>query len=73
MIIGSCPYCDAPTMTACAPETPAVSKEECSGCKSKYWLYHSRLEPKAYTEVEFFKTYHVDEAMKVIKPRKDVA
>ena len=51
MIIGSCPHCDAPTMTPIAPlPLPCFSKEVCEHCKKEYWLKHSRIDPIAYTE-----------------------
>jgi hypothetical protein len=49
VIIGSCPHCDAPTMTPIGP-TPCYSKETCDSCNKEYWLKHSRLNPEAYTE-----------------------
>lgn len=67
MIFGHCPYCGSLVSTACAPKTPAFSKEKCGECHKKYWLKHSRIDPEAMTQEQFNKEYSVDETTKVIK------
>lgn len=63
MIFGDCPYdeCDGSHAIPSAEHTPAFSKEKCETCGRDYWLYHSRLVPKAYTLEDFAAKYNVDE------------
>lgn len=71
MIIGDCPYegCSGAHMIPCAPKCPAFSRQVCEECGRPFWLLHSRVDPKAFTEEEFAARYEVDEATKVITER----
>jgi len=69
MIIGECPYCDAVMWNQCADVTPAFEKVVCSECRETVWLYHSKLDPIAYTEEDFFDKFLVDEDTKIIKEK----
>jgi hypothetical protein len=70
MIIGPCPYCDAPSMIPIAPKTPAFSKEECDNCGKEFWLLHSKWNPEKFTLEEFAEKYDVNEETRQIT-RKD--
>lgn len=69
MIMGDCPYCDAPTCTPIAEQLPAFERLTCSTCKQEYWLAHSRLNPMAYTLIGFEESFIVDHEAKTITPR----
>ena len=68
MIIGGCPYCDAPLMISIADNCPCFEKHDCEECKQTIWTYHSRLNPESYTEDGFKEEWSVDEETKVITP-----
>jgi len=69
MIIGECPCCDATMWNACAGKTPVFEKIVCEECGGVVWLYHSRIDPMAYTEADFLKEYSINESDKSIKRR----
>jgi len=70
MIIGECPYCGAVMWNQCAEVGGVFEKVVCSECRETVWLYHSRLDPIAYTEEDFNSKYSVDEETKSILPRE---
>lgn len=62
MIIGNCPTCEALTMNAIADRPlPCFQKCTCEECGQVYWLYHSRLDPEAYTQAEFDEKWIIGE------------
>ena len=64
MIIG-----EAVTMNAIADRTlPCFQKCTCEVCGHFYWLYHSRLDPEAYTQAQFDEAWVIGENG-VISPR----
>lgn len=76
MISGSCPYpdCDGPLLLASPDQTeeqgiPMWQQHECGTCYRVIWTYHSRLDPKSYTEPNFLAEYIVDEGNKTITRR----
>ena len=62
MIIGECPYedCEGVSHIPCAERCPVFSREACESCGRTFWLLHSRVDPKAYTEQGFHEEYEVD-------------
>jgi hypothetical protein len=73
MIIGECPYddCDGSHMIAIAPQCPALSKHECETCGKEFWMYHSRIDPAAYTLKGFEETFWINEETKEFGKRKE--
>ena len=71
MIFGNCPYddCDAFMSNSMCDEPPKFQKLTCEACGRVVWLYHSRIEPVAYTEEGFLEEYEVDEKTKILKKR----
>lgn len=41
----------------------------CEKCGRVIWIYHSRIEPVAYTEESFVEKYDLDEETKSIKDK----
>lgn len=71
MIFGECPYtdCDEQFTMAVPDTTPAFEHRTCEKCKRTFWEYHSRIEPRAYTEEDFAKEFEVNEENKSITQR----
>jgi antitoxin component HigA of HigAB toxin-antitoxin module len=70
MIIGDCPYCNASMSNPVADlPLPRWEKLTAECCRKTVWLFHSRVNPKAYTEEGFAKDFDIDEATKSIKRR----
>lgn len=69
MIFGECPYndCNQQMMNAICVNLPMFERLVCEKCGRVIWLYHSRLEPVAYTEEGFLEKYDLDEETKSIK------
>jgi len=72
MIIGECPYedCNGSLWIPIAEKCPAFQKHECEDCHRTIWTYHSRLDPKSYTEDGFKEEWIVDEENKSVEKRK---
>ena len=49
MIVGDCPHCKNTFMISIGL-TNHYSKQKCKSCKKIFWVFHSRLTPKAYTK-----------------------
>ena len=73
MQMGSCPYpgCKGFIAIAMPDQTPAFSKTTCPDCERLIWLYHSRIDPKAYTEQSFHEEFEVNEETKHISKRSE--
>lgn len=73
MLFGNCPYddCDEPMYNPSPENMPAFEKTTCKACGRTIWLYHSRIDPKAYTETGFLESYDLDEENRSVraKPR----
>ena len=71
MIFGECPYddCNNTHSYPLADECPVFQRLVCENCGRPMWMYHSRLDPIAYTDEGFFDEYDVDEETKVITPK----
>jgi hypothetical protein len=69
MIIGECPYddCDDVHFISIAEKCPAVSDHVCDKCKRIYYIYHSRVDPGAFTEEDFKKHFIIDKAEMTFK------
>lgn len=50
MIIHSCIECDDVQMIPIADRCPAIQKYTCPECSTTQYIYHSRLDPKTYSE-----------------------
>jgi len=70
MQIGECPYCDYLDMWPMPQNTPCAGKYICEGCKKEIWLWHSRINPMAYTKEDFEREFIIDEASKTVKKRE---
>jgi len=62
MTMHNCIKCDHFEMIPMADRTPAFSKYVCPECDTTQYIYHSRLDPKTYSEesapeevINFFK------------------
>lgn len=73
MIFGHCPYddCDHPFNTPMG-EKPAFEKNTCEKCKRIFWTFHSRVDPKSWTEEGFKKVADVNEETKEINIKDGV-
>ena len=73
LFIGKCPYngCDETMWNAIADTVPCFQKTKCEKCSRVVWLYHSRIEPVAYTVEGFLERFAIDEETKVITPRDE--
>jgi hypothetical protein len=71
MIFGECPYddCNEPIVNPICDDAPKFQRLVCEKCGRVIWLYHSRLDPVAYTEKAFAEKYDLDEATKSIKEK----
>ncbi len=69
MIIGGCPYCDEFMSNPIVQKPPQVQKIIMSCCGNTVWLWHSRINPKAYTNEQFLKDFEIDEQTKTIRPK----
>ena len=71
MITGGCPYddCNNSHLIPIADKCPAFEKIKCEGCGKFFWMYHSRLDPIAYTEAGFNKEFIIDEETKSVERR----
>ena len=69
MIFGECPYndCNQSMMNHITNSLPTFQKLTCEKCGRVIWLYHSRIEPIAYTEEDFLEKYDLDEETKSIR------
>jgi len=72
MIFGDCPNCDGPVCNS-FHEAGYMERIICEHCDKIYWLKHSRLDPKAYTQSQFDERFTLDEPTKTIKPRPAAA
>ena len=62
MIFGNCPYCDEPMSNELADgELPQFERLISDCCNNPVWLKHSRFEPVAYTEDQFFIEFKIDD------------
>jgi len=71
VIIGKCPYddCDEQMWNCICDDPPKFQRLVCEKCGRVIWLYHSRIDPVAYTEKGFFEKYDLNEATKSIKEK----
>lgn len=71
MIFGECPYndCNQQMMNSICDTPPMFQKLVCEKCGRVIWLYHSHIEPVAYTEESFAEKYDLDEETKSIKDK----
>jgi uncharacterized protein with PIN domain len=69
MIFGECPHCSGAVANHIADKCPALECLICEHCGKEYWLYHSRIDPKAYTREELDEEFEIDPANKTVKPR----
>jgi hypothetical protein len=71
LIIGECPYEDCCHVhgVSIADHCPAVSRETCEGCGREYWLYHSRINARAYTVDQFSAAFDVCEERMSVRAR----
>lgn len=73
MIFGECPYEDCSNPFALAVDiTPRFQKHVCEKCSRTIWTYHSRFDPKSYTEEGFQEEYDVDEEAKHITKKTNL-
>ncbi len=47
-------------------KTLQFGKNTCDECGEQYWMYYSRVDPKAYTREGFFEKFIIDEQTKSI-------
>lgn len=75
MIMGGCPYCDKSMWTPIAEgkQLPLWERKITECCKKVVWVYHSRLDPVAYTDEGFRDKYDIDETTKQISEKKGQA
>lgn len=66
MITGGCPYCNCDIINYMPDNPPCFGKSTCDECGEQYWMYYSRIKPKAYTRDEFSEKFVVDEETKSI-------
>jgi hypothetical protein len=68
MIFGECPYddCNEPMVNAICDNPPMFQRLICEKCGRVIWLYHSRIDPVAYTEDGLLEKYEIDETTKSI-------
>lgn len=71
MNFGECPYedCNDLLMLKVPERTPAFALVECEGCKRSVWYRFSRIDPEAWTVLDFEKEHEIDEATRTIKKR----
>ena len=69
--MGGCPYCDKPMFNPIAGlPLPKFQKITTECCSKTVWLYHSRIDPKAYTDEDFKKEYTIDEKTKEVTKKQ---
>lgn len=73
MMFCECPYddCDEFFINGICENPPMFQKLTCERCGRIIWLYHSRIDPAAYTETDFREKYLIDETNKRITKRKE--
>lgn len=67
MIMHNCIKCDYFEMIPIAERCPAFQKYECPECKTKQWIYHSRIDPKTYAW-EDVKVNEKTKSVEIINP-----
>lgn len=62
MIFGSCPYpdCECDFTIPLHNGTP-IERQVCDNCKRVFWTFHSRFDPKSWTDEEFRTVANVDD------------
>lgn len=60
MIFGEYPCCGGHLALTTPDATPQFERELCPHCRQVVWHYHSRFDPKSYTDEGFFEEYEID-------------
>lgn len=65
MITGDCPYddCDHVHMVAIpSRRLPCWGRYDCEACGREYWMFMTRVDPRAFTKPEFHKHFRVTDS-----------